>query len=258
MKKIITIGEALIDFIPNKKGCSLKEVVGFERVAGGAPANVAAVVSKLGGKSNFISQLGEDAFGDYIIDELNKVNVDTSYVLRTNKANTGLAFVSLKEDGNRDFSFYRNPSADMLLNESEINKEWFNDCHSLHFCSVDLIDCPMKEAHKKDVYKRQDLDKVKGSITFTVGEENERYDGIGRGSINLENLPVFEDEDGKFGSTTSDSIKAMITNDTTHILMNIIAFEEDENLERYIEYSKKLLERFADATIIDTKITKCK
>ena len=103
-----------------------------------------------------------------------------------------------------------------------------------------------------------DLDKVKGSITFTVGEENERYDGIGRGSINLENLPVFEDEDGKFGSTTSDSIKSMITNDTTHILMNIIAFEEDENLERYIEYSKKLLERFADATIIDTKITKCK
>ncbi|WP_456060318.1 phenylalanine--tRNA ligase beta subunit-related protein, partial [Brachyspira pilosicoli] len=60
-----------------------------------------------------------------------------------------------------------------------------------------------------------DLDKVKGSITFTVGEENERYEGIGRGSINLENLPVFEDEDGKFGSTTSDSIKAMITNDTT-------------------------------------------
>lgn len=151
MKKIITIGEALIDFIPNKKGCSLKEVVGFERVAGGAPANVAAVVSKLGGKSNFISQLGEDSFGDYIIDELNKVNVDTSYVLRTNKANTGLAFVSLKEDGNRDFSFYRNPSADMLLNESEINKEWFNDCHSLHFCSVDLIDCPMKEAHKKAI-----------------------------------------------------------------------------------------------------------
>ena len=50
----------------------------------------------------------------------------------------------------------------------------------------------------------------------------------------------------------------MITNETTHILMNIIAFEEDENLERYIEYSKKLLERFADATIIDTKITKCK
>ena len=100
-----------------------------------------------------------------------------------------------------------------------------------------------------------DLDKVKGSITFTVGNKDERYEGIGRGSINLENLPVFEDEEGKFGSTTSDSVKAMITNDTTRILMNIIAFEEDKNLESYIQYSKKLLEKFADATIIDTKIT---
>ena len=151
MKKVITIGEALIDFIPNQKGCSLKEVVGFERVAGGAPANVAAVVSKLGGKANFISQLGKDAFGDYIIDELNKVNVDTSYVLRSDKANTGLAFVSLKEDGDRDFSFYRNPSADMLLEENNIDKKWFEDCHSLHFCSVDLIDCPMKKSHKKAI-----------------------------------------------------------------------------------------------------------
>ena len=103
-----------------------------------------------------------------------------------------------------------------------------------------------------------DLDKVKGSITFTVGEENERYEGIGRGSINLENLPVFEDEAGKFGSSTSDSVRAMIENNTTHILMNIIAFEEDENLENYIEYAKELLMKFADATIIDSKIINAK
>lgn len=151
MKKIMSIGEALIDFIPNEKGCGLKEVVSFERVAGGAPANVSAVVAKLGGKSNFISKLGKDAFGDYIVDVLNEVNVNTDYVLRTNKANTGLAFVSLKEDGNRDFSFYRNPSADMLLEANEVNKEWFKHCHSLHFCSVDLIDCPMKDAHRKAI-----------------------------------------------------------------------------------------------------------
>ena len=151
MKKVISIGEALIDFIPNQKGCSLKDVQGFERVAGGAPANVSAVVSKLGGKSSFISKLGKDAFGDYLIEVLEGANVDTSYVLRTNKANTGLAFVSLKEDGNRDFSFYRNPSADMLLEENEIDEKWFSDCHSLHFCSVDLIESPMKYAHKKAI-----------------------------------------------------------------------------------------------------------
>lgn len=151
MKKVISIGEALIDFIPNQKGCSLKEVAGFERVAGGAPANVSAVVAKLGGKANFISQLGKDAFGDYIIDVLKEANVNTEYVLRSDKANTGLAFVSLKEDGNRDFSFYRNPSADMLLEDNDIKKEWFDNCHSLHFCSVDLIECPMKRAHKKAI-----------------------------------------------------------------------------------------------------------
>lgn len=151
MKKVITIGEALIDFIPNQKGCELKSVSGFERVAGGAPSNVSAVVAKLGGKSNFISKLGKDAFGDHIIEVLNNVNVNTDYVLRTDKANTGLAFVSLKEDGNRDFSFYRNPSADMLLEENEVKKEWFEDCYCLHFCSVDLVESPMKAAHKKAI-----------------------------------------------------------------------------------------------------------
>lgn len=149
MKKVISIGEALIDFIPNQNGGKLKNVSEFRRVAGGAPANVSAVVAKLGGKSSFISKLGKDAFGDYIIDVLNEVNVNTDYVLRTSKANTGLAFVSLKEDGNRDFSFYRNPSADMLLEADEVKKEWFNNCHILHFCSVDLIDSPMKLALKK-------------------------------------------------------------------------------------------------------------
>ncbi|RDY28977.1 carbohydrate kinase [Romboutsia weinsteinii] len=151
MYKIITIGEALIDFIPNQKGCMLKEVTGFERVAGGAPANVAAAVAKLSGNAYFISQLGQDAFGDHIVDVLNEANVNTDYVLRTNKANTGLAFVSLKEDGNRDFSFYRNPSADMLLEDNQIQEEWFKDCKVLHFCSVDLVESPMKYAHKKAI-----------------------------------------------------------------------------------------------------------
>ena len=80
MKKVISIGEALIDFIPNQKVCELKDVISFERVAGGAPANVSAVVAKLGGKSNFISKLGKDAFGDYIIETLKEANVNTDYV----------------------------------------------------------------------------------------------------------------------------------------------------------------------------------
>lgn len=146
MKKVISIGEALIDFIPKQKGCSLKDVTSFERVCGGAPTNVCAVVSKLGGKSKIITKLGNDGFGDYIIDTLNSINVDTSAISRTKDANTCLAFVSLKEDGDRDFSFYRNPSADMLLNKNELNPSWFEDVGVLHFCSVALVESPMKYA----------------------------------------------------------------------------------------------------------------
>lgn len=75
--------------------------------------------------------------------------MDTSKIYRTKEANTALAFVSLKKDGNRDFSFYRKPSADMLLCENEIEEEWFNSCGVFHFCSVDLIEAPVKYAHKK-------------------------------------------------------------------------------------------------------------
>ncbi|MGN1411618.1 MAG: carbohydrate kinase [Oscillospiraceae bacterium] len=160
MKSVISIGEALIDFIPNKKGCPLKLVDGFQRICGGAPTNVSAVVSKLGGNSKIITKLGKDAFGDYIVDTLNTMNVDTSCILRTDVANTCLAFVSLKEDGNRDFSFYRNPSADMLLNKDELQSNWFDDVGVLHFCSVALVESPMKYAHLRAI----ELAKQKNAI----------------------------------------------------------------------------------------------
>ena len=109
MKQVLAMGEALIDFIPAQRDCLLKEVESFTRVCGGAPANVAAAAAKLGGESRMVTQLGKDAFGDYIVDTLQDAGVDTSCILRTDEANTALAFVSLKADGNREFSFYRKP-----------------------------------------------------------------------------------------------------------------------------------------------------
>lgn len=214
MKKVISIGEALIDFIPSEKGCNLKDVVSFERVAGGAPANVAAVVSKLGGKSSFISKLGNDAFGDYIIDTLNDINVDTSLVQRTYEANTGLAFVSLKEDGNRDFSFYRNPSADMLLREDEIKKEWFNDCHSLHFCSVDLIECDMKYAHKRAIeyaLENNSIISFDPNIRLPLWNSEEELKNTILEFLPLAHVVKISDEELEFITGFSDIEKAITT-----------------------------------------------
>lgn len=148
MKKLIAIGEALIDFIPEQKGCSIGEVKSFSPAVGGAPANVCGAFTKLGGKSAMITQLGKDAFGEKIIKELKSFGIDTDYIMTTEKANTCLAFVSLMQDGNRQFSFYRNPSADMLLSPDSIKKEWFEASFALHFCSVSLGDYPMMKAHK--------------------------------------------------------------------------------------------------------------
>lgn len=147
-KKLIAIGEALIDFIPDKAGCRFSDVTGFSPKVGGAPANVCGAFSKLGGKSMLITQLGNDPFGKKIADELSTYGIDTSSVCFTDKANTALAFVSLEPDGNRTFSFYRKPSADMLLMPEQVKENWFFDAYVLHFCSVSLSNCPMKDAHR--------------------------------------------------------------------------------------------------------------
>ena len=151
MSKVIAIGEALIDFIPTVKGQELKNVESFTRVPGGAPLNVVSAVCKLGGDGIMLTKLGQDAFGDIIIDTVKPLGVDISRILRTSKANTALAFVSLKENGERGFSFYRNPSADMLLAEEEIVEDDFKPGDILHFCSVSLIDAPIKNAHRKAI-----------------------------------------------------------------------------------------------------------
>lgn len=112
---------------------------------------MAAAVAKYGGKSSLITKLGNDAFGDFLIDTLKQSDVEVDKISRTNEANTALAFVSIKEDGERDFSFYRNPSADLLLTEQEIQSDWFSKGDILHFCSVDLVESPMKYAHRKAI-----------------------------------------------------------------------------------------------------------
>lgn len=151
MRKLVAIGEALIDFIPTESGKKIKSVEGFKPAVGGAPANVCGAFTKLGGKSQMITQLGQDPFGDKIIDEFKQYNIGCEYISRTTEANTSLAFVALDENKNRDFSFYRKPGADMLLSKETIKQEWFENIFALHFCSVSIGDFPMKQAHDKAI-----------------------------------------------------------------------------------------------------------
>ena len=151
MGKLIALGEALIDFMPRETGVPLADVSSFEKAPGGAPANVAACAARLGARSMVITQLGEDGFGDYLVNTLRSAGVDVSAVRRTNEAPTGLAFVSLQADGEREFLFYRHPSADMLLEPEMIGDVWFKNGDILHFCSVALNAAPMRRAHRRAI-----------------------------------------------------------------------------------------------------------
>ena len=85
-----------------------------------------------------------------------------------------------------------------------------------------------------------DLDKVDSNIYFNVGEDGDSYEGIGRGQIKLSNIPVFADKEGMFGGTTSDSVRAMVTEDTRRLIMCIVSFYGGENLGQYMEHMQRL------------------
>ncbi|AOT72140.1 B3/4 domain-containing protein [Geosporobacter ferrireducens] len=101
-----------------------------------------------------------------------------------------------------------------------------------------------------------DLKKIAFPLSLTVGDAGEAYSGIGRGLISIEHIPVFEDTLGKFGSTTSDSERAMVTMDTKEILLYIVSFDWDDSMEQWIEKAKNLLIAYGEGKNIESKIIK--
>ncbi len=211
-KKLIAIGEALIDFIPNKTGCSFDEVTAFAPKVGGAPANVCGAFTKLGGASAMITQLGDDPFGKKILREFEFYGIDTAAVSFTDKANTALAFVSLEQDGNRTFSFYRKPSADMLLQASQIREEWFREAYALHFCSVSLGDFPMKDAHVRAIEyarKNQTIISFDPNLRFPLWDDLDKLKSRVNEFIPLCDILKISDEELKFITGEEDIEKAV-------------------------------------------------
>ncbi|KAK3447288.1 hypothetical protein EUGRSUZ_A02848 [Eucalyptus grandis] len=144
---VVCFGEMLIDFVPTIAGVSLAEAPAFEKAPGGAPANVAVGISRLGGSAAFVGKVGDDEFGYMLANILKQDNVDNSGVRYDHNARTALAFVTNRADGEREFLFFRHPSADMLLHESELDVELISKAKIFHYGSISLIDEPCKSAH---------------------------------------------------------------------------------------------------------------
>src|SRR3954469_6552172 len=151
MVRVISFGEALIDFVPLEKGQRLADVDTFARVPGGAPANVAACIARPGGTVQFAGQVGRDAFGDCIELARDDLGGDTPRLRRTSDAKTALAFVTLSASGERDFAFYRDPSADMLFPASAVGPDWFDASGILHFGTLSLTHPDSRAATERAV-----------------------------------------------------------------------------------------------------------
>jgi len=146
MADVLTLGELLIDFVPDRTGVTLGEAERFLKAAGGAPANVAVGVRRLGVDAGFIGKVGDDPFGHWLASILERDGVDVSQLRFDDAARTALAFVSLTEEGERDFMFYRHPSADQLHRADEIDLKAVADATILHHGSISLIQEPSRSA----------------------------------------------------------------------------------------------------------------
>lgn len=144
MIDVAALGECLIDFTPN--GENAQGIALFARNPGGAPANVLAMNARLGGKTAFIGKVGRDGFGDFLRQTLLDSGIDVSGLAVDEKVPTTLAFVQLDANGDRSFTFYRSPGADIMLRESEVDTALLDDCAIFHFGSVSMTADPCRTA----------------------------------------------------------------------------------------------------------------
>jgi len=142
----IALGELLIDFVSIDKDVSLAELPSFAGAAGGAPANVAVGLARLGVSAGFIGKVGKDPFGEFLRRTLDREGVDTQLLRLSEGARTTLAFVATRSDGQKDICFYRNPGADVLLTAEEVSPTYLHGARLFHFGSVSLSRPPAREA----------------------------------------------------------------------------------------------------------------
>lgn len=147
---VVALGELLIDFTEN--GTSSQGNPVLEANPGGAPCNVLAMLNCLGHQTGFIGKVGQDMFGRQLESALEEVGIDTEGLVKDEKIHTTLAFVHTLDGGDRDFSFYRNPGADMMLTESELNDGMIENCRIFHFGSLSMTDEICRKATKKAIY----------------------------------------------------------------------------------------------------------
>ncbi len=146
---VTALGELLIDFIQNDESRQGNPI--FEAKPGGAPCNVLAMLAGLGHRVSFVGKVGKDSFGSWLKDVIGDVGICTDHLYMDDKVHTTLAMVHTFSDGDRDFSFYRNPGADMMLTEEEVPEEIIRDSKIFHFGTLSMTHETVRKATQKAI-----------------------------------------------------------------------------------------------------------
>ncbi len=158
---VVTLGEVLIDFTLN--GTSAQGNGMYEANPGGAPGNVLAMLQKLGKQTAFIGKVGKDSFGELLAGALEEQGINTEGLLYDEEIPTTLAFVHTKPNGDRSFSFYRKPGADMMLKKDEVKTDLIKDAKIFHFGTLSMTAPEVEEATKYAIQTAKDAGAI---ITF--------------------------------------------------------------------------------------------
>lgn len=221
---VLCFGDLLMDFVPTESGLDFADLPTFVPVPGGAAANVAAGLAKLGRKSAFMGKVGDEPFGHVLIDTLKTAGVDTASIRLEPRARTALAFVTLTKEGERDFMFYRHPSADMLFTPDDVDRAAIEAATVFHCDSISLASPQPRET----VLFAADLAKSQGKlISYDVNLRlplwlgaADAKDGIMQGLKRADVAKISDDElDFMTGGRTAEDARKHLWHDGLKLLV---------------------------------------
>ena len=223
MSKLYSLGELLIDFQSVGYG-NLKSTEQFKKKAGGAPANVCAQAVRMGSEAVYLTKVGDDGFGEFLIEALKDVGIDTSYIKKDKNYNTSLAFVSFEENGEREFSFYRKSAADLYFTNEDFKDIEFSRGDILEFGSVALQTETARNTHCfliEEAKRRNAIIAFDPNIRLNLWDDKEELRRIVNDFYPVANVMKIGVDELEFvtGKSVDEGIKIVLNNKNIKILL---------------------------------------
>lgn len=208
---VMSVGEILIDFVSTKSGRTLKDAPGFLKCAGGAPANVAVGIARLGTRSTYVGNIGDDPFGRFLVAEMNSARVETSGIRFDPLHRTRLAFVSLKNNGDRDFAFWESDPADEHLEFGKVNLDVLKRAHIVNIGSFLLLKNPSRASVMKIARCARKLQKevcYDPNLRLSLWDDHDEAKRIMTAMIRQSTIVRLNDQEAEFFTQTRKLDKA--------------------------------------------------